>query len=212
MRSRDHIHLQGLELACIVGLRPHERKRPQPIRVDVTLGLDLSRAGRSSRILHTIDYCSVVTEIETLLKFREYRLIEMATEEVCAMLFASHKLLETVALRIDKPEALRGRALASVTVERSRESFPVETLATEGAERERFLETHEATLDLVRLSAHQVLPSSGLQRICWVTEGSAGGVPREPFDPLPIDWEITGGSDGAAFFVCELKSGSSRSD
>jgi dihydroneopterin aldolase len=207
MAALDRIHLHGLELECIVGLRPHERRRAQPVRVDASLGVDLSRAGRSGRILHTIDYSRVATELTTLLKFRAYRLIEMATEEICAMLFASHRLLETAEIRIQKPDALRGRALASVTVQRMRESFPIETIRFDGGERERFLETHEATLDLVRLAPRRSLPKTGLRRLAWISERNPS-VDAQPDlgEALPFDTEITSGNDETCFFVCELKS------
>ena len=89
VRTADRLHLQGFELECIVGVRPPERKRPQRVRLDLTLGLDLSGAGRSGRISHTIDYALVAEEVQTLLRFRAYRLVEMATEELSAMLFAA---------------------------------------------------------------------------------------------------------------------------
>lgn len=46
----DVIRIEGLELRCIVGVRSYERRREQPLRIDVRLGLDLSSAGRSGYI------------------------------------------------------------------------------------------------------------------------------------------------------------------
>src|SRR5690606_15379339 len=62
----DCLRVEGLELECIVGIRPAERKRPQRVRLDVTLGLDLTRAGRSGRIAHTVDYSLVLEEVTNL--------------------------------------------------------------------------------------------------------------------------------------------------
>ena len=88
----DSLFIEALELECIVGIRPAERRRPQRVRVDVRMMLDLARAGRSGRFGHTVDYSLVVEEISRLLHFREYRLVEMATEEIAGMLFAAHPL------------------------------------------------------------------------------------------------------------------------
>jgi FolB domain-containing protein len=83
----DQIRVIGLELRCIVGLRSYERRREQPLTVDISLGLDLSSAGRSGQITDSVDYSIVADEVTTLLRFREYRLLEAAAEEAAALLF-----------------------------------------------------------------------------------------------------------------------------
>jgi dihydroneopterin aldolase len=209
LHTPDRLHLQGLELECIVGVRPPERKRPQRIRLDVTLGLDLSGAGRSGRISHTIDYARVAEEIQTLLRFRAYRLIEMATEELSAMLFAAHPALEELEIRLEKPEALRGRAAAGgVTSTRTRASFPLTRRLFTGGHADRVLETHEATLDLVTLEPNaSFLPSPG-RRVVWLTHGSLanGRVPVDSSEVLRVEAPFDASADGASLFVCQAAS------
>ena len=86
----DLIRVVGLELRCIVGVRSYERRREQPLRVDIALGLDLSTAGRSGLIGDSVDYSEVADGITALLRFREYRLLEVAAEEASALLFAAY--------------------------------------------------------------------------------------------------------------------------
>jgi dihydroneopterin aldolase len=207
--TRDRIHLRGLELECIVGVRPPERKRPQRVRVDVALGVDLSAAGRTGRITRTIDYARVADELQNMLRFRAYRLMEMAAEELSAMLFAAHPVLETVELGLEKPEALRGRATATggVSVERQRSSFPLARHAIARGFVDRVLETHEATLSLVTLEPHATFLPSGSPRVAWLTHGSVEGTraPLEPGEPLANDVPLLIGSSGATLFVCETK-------
>jgi dihydroneopterin aldolase len=209
VRTADRLHLQGLELECIVGVRPPERKRPQRIRLDVTLGLDLAGAGRSGRISHTIDYGRVAEEIQTLLRFRAYRLIEMATEELSAMLFAAHPLLEELQIRLEKPEALRGRAAAGgVTSTRTRASFPLTRQIFSGGYADRVLETHEATLDLITLEPHANYSPAAARRVAWLTNGSLanGRLPSDSAEVLRVEAPFDAGSDGASLFVCEAAS------
>ncbi|MFZ5890949.1 MAG: dihydroneopterin aldolase [Myxococcota bacterium] len=205
--TRDRIHLRSLELECIVGVRPPERKRPQRVRLDVSLGVDLAPAGRSGRITRTIDYARVADELQNMLRFREYRLMEMAAEELSAMLFAAHPMLQSVELRLEKPEALRGRATAAgaVSVVRERASFPVTRRATPSGRVDLVLETHEATLSLLSLEpCAKFLPSS-TPRLAWLTQGSVDGVRAtlEPGEPLCNDAELVAGPQGATLFVCE---------
>jgi dihydroneopterin aldolase len=205
----DRLHLQGLELECIVGVRPPERKRAQRIRLDVTLGLDLAGAGRSGRISQTIDYARVAEEIQTLLRFRAYRLIEMATEELSAMLFAAHPALEELEIRLEKPEALRGRAAAGgVTSTRTRASFPLTRRLFNGGHADRVLETHEATLDLITLEPYGTFSPPAARRVAWLTQGSlAGGrVPSDSGEVLRVEAPFEASSDGTSLFMCEAAS------
>ncbi len=170
----DFIHIDRLELECIVGVRPRERHRKQPVRLDVVLGLDVSRAGRTGRIVLTCDYDRVASETTTLLRFREYKLIEVATEELSAMLFGLHPPLESVELRLEKPAALRGLARsASVQITRKRADFPRRQISTAYGELEVLLETHEAGLYLVHVDPARELPvCDGARReLEWTVSG-----------------------------------------
>lgn len=202
----DQLHLNGLEIDCIVGVRHWERKRRQRVRLDVTLGLDLRPAGRSGRIAQTIDYARVADEIRELLRFREYRLVEMAAEELSAMLFAAHPPLSRVEIRLEKPEALRGRASsAAVSTRRARSDFIVDRRELARGHAERFLTTNEATLELVTLEPHAELESTPARHVSWLTHGSLSGdchaVPIG--EVLPERPAFRAGADGAAIFVCE---------
>ncbi|HMJ14251.1 MAG TPA: dihydroneopterin aldolase, partial [Polyangiaceae bacterium] len=122
----DLIRIDALELACIVGVRPRERRRKQLVRVHLELGLELSRAGKSGRIAHTCDYSRVIDEITALLQFREYQLIEVATEELAAMIFGVHENVAEVTIQLEKPAALGGRArAAAVRIARRRADLAV---------------------------------------------------------------------------------------
>jgi FolB domain-containing protein len=86
----DVVRIHRLELDCIVGIRPQEREHRQRVRLDIALHADLSQAGRLGRISLTADYDRVAHEVTALLGFRHYHLIEMAAEEVAAMLLGIH--------------------------------------------------------------------------------------------------------------------------
>jgi dihydroneopterin aldolase len=208
----DSLFIEALELDCIVGIRPAERRRPQRVRVDVRLMLDLARAGRSGRFGHTVDYSLVVEEISRLLHFREYRLVEMATEEIAGMLFAAHPLLDAVAIRLEKPEALGGRArTAAAAITRTRAHFPVRTRSSGSARVDTLLETDEAVLETVSLPPGASLECAAEQHaraIAWLASGSLlfEDERRSAIGaPLPAGARLAAGADGACFFRCALR-------
>jgi FolB domain-containing protein len=172
----DVIRIHRLELDCIVGIRPQEREHQQRVRLDIGLHADLSEAGRTGRISLTADYDLVAHEVAALLAFRHYHLIEMAAEEVSAMLLGIHSGVHRVDVRIEKPGALEGRArAASVEVRRARKDYPVSVLAHEdGQATHVLLETREARLEVLGvpsgLGAGHV-PGFSARSLAWVIEG-----------------------------------------
>jgi len=173
----DVIRIHRLELDCIVGIRPPEREHQQRVRLDLGLHADVSQAGRSGRISLTADYDQVAHEVAALLSFRRYHLIEMAAEEVAAMLLGIHSSVQRVDVRIEKPGALAGRArAASVEVKRRRRDFPRSVERQPSGELEVLLETREARLELLHIDPEQQLcevPESSAEVLCWLLSGAA---------------------------------------
>jgi dihydroneopterin aldolase len=184
----DLIRIRGLELDCIVGIRPFEREREQRVHLDIALGLDLSRAGRSGRIALTCDYSEVADEIIAMLRFRRYTLIEMATEEVAAMLLGTYPAVEHVEVRLDKPGALDGRArVASVEIQRTRSHAPRTSRDNVSLTTEVLLETREAGLYVHRIDPGQrLVTEGGIRSLEWVLSGDVArdGDRATPHVPL----------------------------
>ncbi len=184
----DIIRIHRLELDCIVGLRPDERVHQQRVRLDLGLHADVAQAGRTGRISLTADYDQVAHEVEALLSFRRYHLIEMAAEEVAAMLLGIHDGVQRVDVRIEKPGALAGRArAASVEVKRRRADFPRSLERTPHGEQHVLLDTRESRLELLRIepgqraSATEHMQRAGAAEqgpaecLYWLLSGSASG-------------------------------------
>jgi FolB domain-containing protein len=172
----DVVRIRGLELDCIVGIRPQEREHRQRVRLDIGLYADVSQAGRTGRISLTVDYDQVAHEVALLLGFRHYHLIEMAAEEVSAMLLGVHTGVHRVALRIEKPGALEGRArAASVEVRRARSDFPMNVEQAPHGHDELLLETRDARLEILRIEPGRAAafgPLFPARSLYWLLSGS----------------------------------------
>jgi hypothetical protein len=109
------------------------------------------------------------------LSFRHYHLVEMAAEEVSAMLLGLHAGVHRVDLRIEKPGALQGRArAASVEVQRSREDFPFRTDERPHGDRQLLLETRDARLELLRVAPGfrvEGAPPFAAECLSWLSRG-----------------------------------------
>ncbi len=186
---RDSIRISRLTLNCIVGLRPDEREREQPVALDLVLGLDLARAGRTGRIGDTCDYAQVTWEVQALLRFRRYRIIEVAVAEIAAMVFGVHGLVDTVRVSLEKPRALEGRARAAmVEIFRGRADFPGRSEDKPWGEVEVLSENREAGLYLLHVDPGQGIPAhrhSVMRELEWLVSGKMerNGVPMIAIDP-----------------------------
>lgn len=213
--ARDRIHVHELHVDCIVGVYPHERTTAQPLLVDLELGLDTGEAAYSGRIAATCDYSRVASEVETLLRFRKYRLLEMAAEELAAMLFGVHRVLSEVRVRLSKPRALEGRArTAGVEIHRRRADFVVMRERSEFGEVEILYQTREAGLYLLHVEVAREIPTHYHQRMREL-EWLIGGTLERDGEPLhgfaPVEWEkgrahryVNIGDQRATLFCCDM--------
>jgi len=212
--ARDTIELEGLCLDCVLGVYPDERDREQPVRVDVRMGLPLGAAGRSASIGDTVDYDRASNEIAALLRFRRYRLLENAAEELAAMLFGVHPRIEELELRLCKPQALAGRAAAAVVcIARRREDFPRRREAARFGEVDVLLETREAGLYLLHVGVGQEIPlhhHQVMRELEWLVRGTLrqGDELVPPF--RPVEWPHgkphryrNEGGEPATLFCCD---------
>jgi dihydroneopterin aldolase len=159
----DSVEIRGLSCRCIIGIRPRERRVEQRVRLDLDLCVDLSRAGKSGRIAHTIDYSRVSTELIALLKFRRYSLLELAAEECVGWLFATYPSVSRVRIGIAKPQALAGQAdSGGVRIHRDRPS-PGVSEPTEFGFRKPQLDTSDASIALIGLDPGARLKPSDLR-------------------------------------------------
>lgn len=212
----DLIKIRGLEIDCIVGVRPLEREREQRVHIDLALGMDLSKAGRTGRIALTCDYDEIAEEVIAMLRFRRYHLIEMATEELTAMLLGVHPALDRVDIRLDKPAALDGRArAASVEITRTRAAFPGSRRGASFGATDVVLETREAGLYLFSIDPSKPFgpARAGAGRILeWVVSGDLArdGVVLPRHVPSTLDAEdgsrrlgyTNAGAEPAVLFRC----------
>jgi dihydroneopterin aldolase len=173
--ASDSVFISEIVVDCVVGVYPDERTRTQPLRVDLSLDVNTSRAGRTGRLGDAVDYARVTDEISTLLKFREYRLLETAAEELCAMLLSLHPSVVGMELRLEKPEALVGRARsAGVSVRRSNEDYPRRWERPTFGEVEVVYESREAGIYLLHVDPGKEIPAHHHEVMCeleWVARG-----------------------------------------
>jgi 7,8-dihydroneopterin aldolase/epimerase/oxygenase len=99
--SLDTIQLTGIRAYGYTGLFPEEQSLGQWFEVDLTLWVDITKAGKSDRIEDTYDYRSDVKSIQELIQTTRFYLLEKLTETIAQVILTSGKIRQ-VRVRLTK--------------------------------------------------------------------------------------------------------------
>lgn len=100
----DYIQLEKIRCYGYTGYLPEEQVLGQWFEVDVTLWLDLSKAGKSDAIEDTIDYRNIITIVQHLVKTSKFALIERLATAIAESILATSGIKQ-VRVRLSKPAA-----------------------------------------------------------------------------------------------------------
>ena len=122
--DRDRILIEGLIVTTVVGVQPHERETPQPVRIDVRIETDLGDAGTSDDLGDTVDYGSMATAVAATVRESKDLLLERLADRVAEVVVADERVVAAdvtvTKLRPPIPEQLESTA---VRIRRYRADF-----------------------------------------------------------------------------------------
>lgn len=116
----DRIHIHDLQLRCIIGVYPEERRDKQDVNIDITLHADLRKACSSDDLGDTIDYKSLKKRIVAMVEGSSFQLIEALAERI-ASLCLDEPRVRSARVYLAKPGALRFARTVAVEIERTRD-------------------------------------------------------------------------------------------
>lgn len=115
----DRIHVRDLNLRCIIGIYPEERKDRQDVVVNLVLEGDFSRAARTDAIEDTANYKTITKRIIQLVENSEFFLVETLAERIAEVCLADPRV-DRATVTLDKPGALRFARSVAVEITRSK--------------------------------------------------------------------------------------------
>lgn len=111
----DHIVLQGVSARGFHGVLDVEKAEGQEFVVDVTLEVDLRRAGRTDLLAHTVSYAEVAADVVALITGPSLDLIETLADRIAAAALR-RPLVQAVTVTVHKPQAPVGVPFGDVQV------------------------------------------------------------------------------------------------
>ena len=116
----DKVIIKDLLARGIIGVNDWERKRPQDILINITIFTDTRRAAETDHINDCVNYSTVSKKVMAHAE-TAHRLTVEALANDLAKLCLEENGVQKVAVRVEKPGAVRFAASVGVEIERSRD-------------------------------------------------------------------------------------------
>ncbi len=103
----DRLQLNDMSFYGYHGNLEAERELGGRYRVDLEIGLDLSRAAGADDLSESVDYVHVYQLVRTVMEDQQHRLLESMAEEIARQVLALPRVDE-VTVRVGKTPPVRG--------------------------------------------------------------------------------------------------------
>ena len=115
----DQIFISDLRFRCIVGVNDDERQEKQDVIVQITLDVDLRRAGQTDAMEDTVDYRALKKDVLAMAEQSQFQLVEALAQSIADICLKRQRVQRAV-VAIEKPGALRFARTVGVQIVRMR--------------------------------------------------------------------------------------------
>ena len=123
-RALRHVFVRDLVLPARIGVHPHELAGPQPIRINLDLGVEDDGARPRSRapvgrdeLARVVDYETLTERVRALVAAGHVRLVETLAERIAEICLSDRRVL-LARVRVEKLTVFADAASAGVEIER----------------------------------------------------------------------------------------------
>ncbi|WP_239257396.1 dihydroneopterin aldolase [Listeria ilorinensis] len=117
----DKILMNDLHFYGYHGVLPEENKLGQSFQVSLILKLSTQKAGLSDSVEDTVSYADVYETVKEITERRRFKLIEALAEMIAKEVLTTYPLLNSVVIKVVKPNPPIPGHYESVAVEIERE-------------------------------------------------------------------------------------------
>jgi len=106
----------------IIGFYKHEKIKKQKIKFNIVLVIDQNSLPDESDIKSIVDYEKITNKLENLTRSKKYNFLESLAEDSFKEIFED-KRINSVTIKIEKPEAIKNAASVGVEVFKTRKDY-----------------------------------------------------------------------------------------
>lgn len=116
----DKIHVNQMEFYGYHGVFSEETRLGQRFTVDLTVELDLSKAGNSDDLNQSINYADLYMVSKDIVEGKPFKLVEAVAEKIASTILERFTLVEACHVKVIKPDPPIPGHYKSVAVEITR--------------------------------------------------------------------------------------------
>jgi dihydroneopterin aldolase len=113
----DKISIQSLEVRCIIGTLPRERRNKQKLLVDLEFPVSVRKTAQRDSLRDAVNYKKIADRVTAFASRSRFYLIETLAEDLAKVLLKEFQL-KKILLRISKPGALKNARNVAVEIQR----------------------------------------------------------------------------------------------
>ena len=106
----------------IIGIHEHEKIKKQKIKFNIVLDVNQNSIPDEKDIKSIVDYEKITNKLENLTKSKKYNFLESLAEDSFKEIFED-KRINSVTIKIEKPEAIKNAKSVGVEVFKTRKDY-----------------------------------------------------------------------------------------
>ena len=116
------VFIKNFIIEEIIGIHKHEKIKKQKIKFNIVLDINQSFVPDEKDIRSIVDYEKIANKLGNLAKSKKYNFLESLAEDSFKEIFED-KRINSVTIKIEKPEAIKNTESVGVEVFKSREDY-----------------------------------------------------------------------------------------
>ena len=116
------VFIKDFTVEEIIGIHEHEKIKKQKIKFNIVLDVDQSSIPNEKDIKSIVDYEKITNKLKNLTKSKKYNFLESLAEDSFKEIFED-KRINSVKIKIEKPDAIKNAASVGVEVFKSRNDY-----------------------------------------------------------------------------------------
>ena len=119
---KRNVFIKDFIIEEIIGIHKHEKIKKQKIKFNIVLDVNKSSIPDEKDIKSIVDYEKITNKLENLTKSKKYNFLESLVEDSFKEIFED-KRINSVTIKIEKPEAIKKAKSVGVEVFKTRKDY-----------------------------------------------------------------------------------------
>ena len=119
---RRTVFIKDFIIQEIIGIHEHEKTKKQKIKFNIVVNVNQNTVPDEKDIKSIVDYEKITNKLENLVKNKKYNFLESLAEDSFKEIFED-KRINSVKIKIEKPDAIKNAKSVGVEVFKSRSDY-----------------------------------------------------------------------------------------